>query len=83
MKNNKNSGIEYMDRKKLDDLYSKSVRKYGGAFKALSEGDDDSEINSEEAKHGIDEPHKKIAKGKPSSPSFRTSANGKHLAKEE
>lgn len=59
MKNDKNSDIiEYMDRKTLEDLYSKTVEKYAEAFKALSEGNRKSPMDLKEINHEIDEARK-------------------------
>ncbi len=67
MKNDKNSDIiEYMDRKTLEDLYSKTVEKYAEAFKALSEGNRKSPMNLDEINHEIDGVYKEIANKKSS-----------------
>ncbi len=67
MKNDKNSDIiEYMDRKTLEDLYSKTVEKYAEAFKALSEGNGKSPMNLDEINHEIDGVYKEIANKKSS-----------------
>lgn len=62
----KHSDIEYTDRKTLEDLYAKSVKKYEEVYEALSEmqriseKNGNSEMTMEEINHEIDEARKEM-----------------------